>query len=388
MRRKVLFMMLLLASSLMKAETVEIDGINYEIVSGGKAAVVTKGNYSGSIIIPESITYNGKKMDIVSIGREAFANCVELQSITIPNTVTSISYYAFGGCTKLTSINVPLSVNSIDENAFEDCRSLTSFVIPEGLQIINSFTFANCTSLNSVTIPNSVTEIHAGAFQGCESLSSITLPDNLIVLQKWAFQKCLNLISVKIPNNIYEIAPLLFWGCSNLKSVEFNERTETIQEGAFQGCTSLENIRIPSFVSTIVMNAFRGCTSLKTIVFESPYGFKLGEKAIAECPNLEKIYCYSETVPNAHKDAFADSYIQFVNLYVPQAVIGEYKSTSPWKEFKDILDIETASIKKILIEQQENEIYGIDGNKRNNLKNGLNILRNRNGKTKKVLVTQ
>ena len=57
--------------------------------------------YAGSIIIPETVTYNGTTYSVTSIGGYAFWGCEGLTSVTIPNSVTSISGYAFDGCTGL-----------------------------------------------------------------------------------------------------------------------------------------------------------------------------------------------------------------------------------------------------------------------------------------------
>ena len=107
------------------AVAVEIDGIYYNLVSKIKSAEVTEnwGKYSGSINIPETVTYNGdgQTYTVTSIGQYAFRDCSGLTSITIPNSVTSIGYDAFYGCSGLTSITIPNSVTSIGQAAFFGC---------------------------------------------------------------------------------------------------------------------------------------------------------------------------------------------------------------------------------------------------------------------------
>ena len=79
------------------ADVVEVDGIYYDISE--TTATVTDGDnkYSGDIVIPESITYNGSKYSVTSIGDWAFSFCSGLTSVTIPNSVTIIGRYAFDG---------------------------------------------------------------------------------------------------------------------------------------------------------------------------------------------------------------------------------------------------------------------------------------------------
>jgi len=108
-----------------------------------------------------------------TIGNNAFQNCNQLTSITIPNIVTSIGGTAFYGCTLLASITIPNSVTSIGNYAFQNCNKLESITIPDGVNKINHAAFYNCTSLTSITIPNSVTSIGNYAFANCTKLTSI-----------------------------------------------------------------------------------------------------------------------------------------------------------------------------------------------------------------------
>ena len=86
----------------------EIDGIYYNLIKGKFAEVTYKddGNhynnnkdaYSGNVVIPEKVTYEGVEYPVESIGNSAFYKCTSLTSITIPNNVTSIGIYAFRDC--------------------------------------------------------------------------------------------------------------------------------------------------------------------------------------------------------------------------------------------------------------------------------------------------
>ena len=82
----------------MLAAQVEIDGINYELNADAKQATVkakSGGEYSGEVVIPESVEFKGISHSVTSIGEAAFYGCSGLTSVTIPNSVTSIGDHAF-----------------------------------------------------------------------------------------------------------------------------------------------------------------------------------------------------------------------------------------------------------------------------------------------------
>ena len=170
MKRNILLLLVALLPVVANAYNTEINGIYYNF-SGNEAIVTYKdtnyGSYSGTVVIPASVTYNGKTYSVTSIGGGAFRDCSGLTSITIPNGVTSIGNVAFYYCSSLTSITIPENVTSIGLGAFEGCSSLTSITIPNSVTSIGEIAFHNCTNLTSITIPNSVTSIGGGAFSNC-----------------------------------------------------------------------------------------------------------------------------------------------------------------------------------------------------------------------------
>ena len=123
--------------------------------------------YSGKVVIPQSVTYNSTSYSVTSIGEYAFYNCKNLTSVSIPNSITSIGSHAFSSCICLSSLDIPNSVTSIGENAISDCAGLRSVTIPESVTTIGIAAFRGCYCLPSVDIPNSVTSIDASVFDGC-----------------------------------------------------------------------------------------------------------------------------------------------------------------------------------------------------------------------------
>ncbi|WP_417431157.1 leucine-rich repeat protein [Halpernia sp.] len=153
--------------------TFNVDGINYEIISGTEVKVAEYNCVVGALTLPETVTDNGITYNVTAIGSYAFYNCTSLTSINIPTSVTSIGEYAFGYCTGLTSFTIPNSVTAISDRVFQKCTNLTSVTVPNSVTYIGTYAFAGCSGLTSITIPNLVTSIGERAFQNCTSLTSV-----------------------------------------------------------------------------------------------------------------------------------------------------------------------------------------------------------------------
>ncbi|OYP56232.1 hypothetical protein CIK99_09795 [Prevotella sp. P5-92] len=339
------------------ADVVEVDGIYYDISE--TTATVTYGDneYSGDIVIPESITYENSKYSVTSIGDWAFSYCTGLTSITIPNSVTSIGNYAFWDCYGLTSITIPNSVTSIGDYAFYDCCSLTSITIPNSVTSIGDGAFSGCLGLTSITIPNSVTSIGELAFDECSGLTSITIPNSVTSIGDYVLNLCdgiKNTIIVNdmfvylpktytghysIPENITKIIGGAFSECSGLTSVTIPNSVTSIGSSAFAYCSSLTSVTIPNSVTSIGDWAFSECSGLTSVTIPNSVT-SIGDWAFDCCDNLKNVYCYSEEVPSTNVWIFDGTYIENATLHVPASAINAYKTTKPWSGFGTIKAIE------------------------------------------------
>ena len=154
---------------------VEIEGVYYLL--GEEQATVTgsKKGYSGEIVIPQEVLYDGDIYEVTSIDNQAFYECSELSSITIPESVSSIGYDAFSGCSGLSSISIPNSVTSIGNGAFSNCSNLKSVTIPGTVTSVGYYAFSYCNKLKDFyCYAESVPSVHSTAFVG-SSYNTATL---------------------------------------------------------------------------------------------------------------------------------------------------------------------------------------------------------------------
>ena len=228
-----LSIMLLLHSISASAYDFEVNGVRYDITSQFyfEVAVTSKEySYSGVVDIPKEVTYNGDTYSVKGIEYDAFSDCRNLISVTIPNTVTSIGGSAFEGCSNLTSVTIPNSVISIQSSAFDGCSSLTSVIIPSSVKRIEAFTFNGCSKLRDVIIPNSVTYIGPCAFRNC-GLRTIAIPNSVKEIESSAFENCYGLsvffTGISYPERIFHSA---FPKNSTLYVIDYQKAISTFKK--------------------------------------------------------------------------------------------------------------------------------------------------------------
>ena len=313
MKKHLLFLMFVMLPLVTNAETVEINGIYYNLICNDNTAEVTSNpnKYTGSIVIPKTVKYNNvtynvtKIVDsafyncfqltsifigfnVTSIGNEAFAYCTSITTITIPNSVTSIGDEAFYNCSSLTSISISNSVTSIGNGAFSGCSSLTSVTIPNSVTSVGVSTFAYCENLTYVEIPNSVTSIESLAFHKCLKLRFVEIPDGVTYIGSYAFDNCQDLETVNLPDGVTKIDYWAFAGCIKLVNIQIPDGITSIENGVFSGCKSLTSVTIPNSVTSIGYNAFNSCTSLTSVTIGNSVT-TIGNTAFSNCTSLTSI---------------------------------------------------------------------------------------------------
>ena len=315
-----------------KPEGEYAEGYYYSVNDDGTAQITGYDGSETELEIPGELG----GYEVTSIGSEAFSDCAELTSVSIPNSVTDIGYCAVADCSSLESIAIPNSVTDIGWSAFYNCTSLASVEIPDSITSISDSVFWYCTGLTSVTLPNSVTSIGESTFSDCTSLKSITIPDSVNSINSYAFFNCESLEKIAIPNGVASISDYTFSGCTNLADITIPNSVTSIGFFAFYDCTGLASITIPDSVTSIDEYAFNACTGLKEInvdkdnaVYSSADGvlFDKGYETLITYPigKTDEAYTVPEGVKSIGERAFYDC-TSLTSIQMPDTVtnIGDY----------------------------------------------------------------
>ncbi len=201
MKRFLLACLLTLFSVATWAYDFEVDGIYYNKTSASTVEVtyleleVATPTYTGDLVIPETVEYEGSTYTVTAIGYEAFDSC-KFSSITMPETITSIGEYAFWKVVNITEVVVPNSVTSMDESVFWGCRGLKNAVLSDNLETLSSWVFQGCTYLETVTLGSSLKKLGHYVFAQCDNLKEVTLPASVTELDEGTFSNCISLAKV------------------------------------------------------------------------------------------------------------------------------------------------------------------------------------------------
>ena len=285
------------------------------------------GEYSGDVVIPSTVTYNGKQYTVTSIGSKAFSGCTRLKKVTIPNSVTNIGDNAFSECRGLKAVTIGNSVTAIGGWAFSyctglttvvwnarssqiplsefgnpmppfsNCDRLTDFVFGEEVEHIPAYLCYNLTSLKNLVIGNSVTTIGNSAFSDCTGLTTVTWnARNVQDFQSTGgrpFSNCKNLTEFVFGEEVEHIPDYLCYKLTTLKNLVIGNSVTSIGEWAFHRCTSLTEVTIPNSVTTIGGLAFYSCTGLQKVTIGNSVK-SIGDKAFYFCNGLTEV-----SIPNS-----------------------------------------------------------------------------------------
>ena len=152
-----------------------------------------------------------------SIGEFFGANTPEQNTLVLPSSLKavivggeSLGNYAFANCSNIKTIVLKDSISSIGNHAFENCLGLTLFALSENVTTVGDYAFANCANLAGITLGNHLTTIGDYAFANCANLAGITLGNHLTTIGDYAFKGCTSLRTFTIPNSVTSFGKGIF----------------------------------------------------------------------------------------------------------------------------------------------------------------------------------
>lgn len=237
------------------------------------------------------------------IGDNAFNNCKNLSTVTLPTSLKKIGNQAFYYCTQLPNIVIP-EITELGSYAFSNCSSLKSIILPNSLSIIQHHTFYQCSALETVQFGNSVTHINESAFTNCNKLTNIEIPNSVKSIGDYAFSRCASISTINLGSSLQSIGTYSFSGCSSLQSIQFPPTLHTIPNFAFENCIQLKELHIPNTISVLNSNAFANCTGITKITI----GDAESSSAPLLCTEFPFNGCTSVKTLVLNKDIFDDEY--------------------------------------------------------------------------------
>ena len=360
--------------------------------------------YSNRIVIPSEVVFMGRTRKVTAIGEYAFISLhykentygkKDFSYIYIPSTINKIGENAFAVLTVM-----QLKKGSVMYGSYSDLFNIKTVVIEDlgewckidfGNERANPIHQSNKIYTNeeneitNLIIPEGITSISPYAFYSCSGIKTITIPNSVTSIGDGAFYKCNGLTSLTIPNNVTSIGHSAFFNCIDLTSIEISNSVTNIGNGAFSGCHGLTSLTIPNSVTTIGDGAFQNCSGLSFVIIGGGVT-SLGNQAL-ECDNLATVESHIQEPFRITSNVFSKNTIMNASLYVPKGTIDKYKSTEGWKDFLFIEEnVNDTGIHSISNSNEIKDIHSLSGAKQQTLSKGINIIKQKDGTTKKVLV--
>lgn len=223
---------------------------------------------------------------LVIIGESAFSGCglFAWTDIVIPDTVTTIREDAFAACLNVESLYIPASVTYIGERAFSGCGGRSTGHRYEPIQIDENnpnykmvdgsiYTMDGTVLLHHTStygndevcvIPDGVIRIASEAFVGGQLYQKIILPESLKEIGYAAISgDCA--YEIFVPSGVEKIGDQAFARNFYLKKLHCSSPLTTLPYAMFAQCVELEEFTIPDGVEFIDDHVFSSCSALKTV---------------------------------------------------------------------------------------------------------------------------
>ena len=257
-------------------EAEEDSGYTFTYKDSNNTAEVTglaAGNNTTILDIPSVVAKDDKVYTVTSIGNDAFADCINIISVTIPNGVVKLGNRVFKGCTRLTEINLSNTITTVGTYLFSGCTNLEEYNIPTSLRKLNSRMFENCTKITEFTFPANITTLGDYVFNGL-SFETLTIPDTITTLTENTFSGIENIGELTLSYYVTSLGGAyagLFANVANINKATIVLTDKGNELGAaFCGASTLKEVEISAGVTSIGGSAFRCCYAITSI--EIPEG--------------------------------------------------------------------------------------------------------------------
>ena len=362
-----------------------IDGLVYIIKENEGLELTGMDKSIKKVDIPSSVTIDGTKYPVTSIAERAFEGRNDITYLSIPYSIKSIGAYAFINCGSEMTVNISdpeawcqMKLGNEHSSPLSSAKKLMVYDvetdridIPKGVTSIGNFTFYQCSCITALTIPSTVESIGSSAFEDCDYLTSLSLSEGLETIGGSAFEGCKRLKSLSIPSTVTSIKLNAFKNCTGLEQVDcFAETVPELGENAFEGVWNKATLRVPytvegQYLKTSPWNQFGNITHLPYITY------------VIDGEVYDKVYVPFGTIIITPKVEDREGY---------EFSWGEYPKTMPDEDVTINGSYTPTAINGIKAEAGEAEIYSINGYRTSKLQRGLNIIRQQDGKIKKVMV--
>lgn len=249
---------------------------------GRELVLYPQGNVQSSFTVPDGVQV---------IGEYAFSDAGNLRSITLSDSVSNLKDGALIR-SGIESLELPDSVTSVGSWICDSCLYLKSVSFGNGLKTLGYQAFQSCKSLVSLNFGSSFTDLGLMAFARCSALTEVTIPEGVENIKNGTFGECRALQQVSLPETLKEIWYQAFFNCASLETISLPGGITSINEQSFWG-TALSEITIPESVLFIGEDAF----PIKTVLnFENPSLAKQedGSYQIAVSVMISADYGYKE----------------------------------------------------------------------------------------------
>ena len=228
------------------------------------------------------------------IGRCAFQGAA-LESVALPEGVTSIEDYAFAHNDRLKEITLPQSLTSIGKYAFLWCAALESIALPDGVTSVGDNAFSTCVSLKELALGAELLNAGYGLTEFCVALEKITVSENNesfsgegnCLTRKADSTVIAGCVLSKIPAGTEEIGEYAFCGQTQLGAIYFPDGLKKIGHYAFS-CTGLKELKLPRGLQRIGSRAFANCIELEHVQIPDSVTY-VGTNAFA-CRQVEGLF--------------------------------------------------------------------------------------------------